>query len=37
VKFENPEMIIVVAEQRETSYGPEDCSARWAGGCCYKE
>lgn len=38
MKFEMPEMIeLFFNAEEKAAFGPEDCSAKWKGGCCYKE
>jgi len=38
MEFELPQMTELVFDESEVQpFGPEDCSAKWKGGCCYKE
>lgn len=38
MEFQQPEMIELVCDTEDIApFGPEDCSAKWKGGCCYKE
>ena len=38
MKFQMPKMTELVFDKKDqAAFGPEDCSAKWKGGCCYKE
>ncbi len=37
MKFEMPEMTELIFDAELKAYGPQTCSAKWKGDCCYKE
>ena len=37
MKYEKPEVVRIVADEKnDTAMGPDGCSTKWSG-CCYKD